>query len=52
MDYNIFYIKQVNYSGSLVPELPYYVTNGDKNSRPLFYGSTQEECQEYIDNNS
>ena len=50
MDYNIFYIPQITVSGSTTPELPYYVTRGDRNSKILHYGLTEEDCQNYIDN--
>jgi len=50
MDYNIFYIPQITISGSTTPELPYYVTIGDKDSKPLYYGLTEEDCQNYISN--
>ena len=50
MAYNIFYIPQIESSGSLIPELPYYVTQGDKNSPPVYYGNTENDCQDYINN--
>lgn len=51
MAYNIFYIEQVNISGSLIPELPYYITNGDRNDKSFGYFETEEQAQTWINNN-
>jgi hypothetical protein len=50
MAYNIYYIEQINMSGSLTPALPYFVTEGDRNIEPSYYFETEEEAQAWINN--
>ena len=48
--HNIYFIEQINMSGSLIPPLPYFVTEGGRNDKALGYFLTEDEAQTFIDN--
>lgn len=50
MEYNIYSIPQIEVSGSLTPEKPWFITNGTINDKVVEYFTTEVEAQIYIDN--
>jgi hypothetical protein len=50
MDYNIYNIPQVEISGSLIPDRPYFITEGSVNDKVVDYFYTKEEAQIYLNN--
>lgn len=48
MAYNIHLIPQIEVSGSLTPEKPYFITQGTINDKVVEYFYTEEEAQNYI----
>lgn len=50
MEYSIYQIPQIEVSGSLTPERPYFITKGNINDKVIEYFFTEEEAQNYINN--
>lgn len=50
MAYNIYNTPQIEYSGSLIPDRPYFITEGTINDRVVEYFYTEQEALDYINN--